>query len=72
MHTPSTALPSASTDPTDRSIPAMTSTYVMPTEAISSGGIWWVIIRNVPNERNRSESRPNTATRSTRTVTMAR
>ncbi|MDR8957512.1 hypothetical protein FEP76_06041 [Burkholderia multivorans] len=38
---------SASTEPTDRSIPAMISTNVIPTDITTRSGIWFAIVLNV-------------------------
>ena len=51
MSVPSTAPDSASTEPTDRSIPPMTSTYVMPTAVSTVAGIWLAIVVNVFAEK---------------------
>src|ERR1700744_5666688 len=42
-----TDAPSASTEPTDRSMPAMISTNVMPTAITTRSGIWLAIVLNV-------------------------
>ena len=42
-----TAAPRASTEPTDRSMPAMISTNVMPTDITTRSGIWFAIVLNV-------------------------
>ena len=41
------AAPSASTEPTDRSMPAMISTNVMPIDITTRSGIWLAIVLNV-------------------------
>ena len=49
--TPSTAPESASSDPTDRSMPPAMITNVMPVATSSTSGTWLAIVRMVVGER---------------------
>ena len=65
---PSTALLSASTEPTERSIPPMTSTNVIPIAITASAGIWFASVTRVTRVRKWSLSAPNSASSSASTT----
>src|SRR6266511_1982741 len=71
MARPRTALVRPSTDPTERSMPAITRTKVRPTATITPSGTWFAIVRNVARLKKRSVATEKAATRPTRTPSRA-
>ena len=60
--TPSTAPDRASTEPTDRSIPPVMTTSVMPVATRSTSGSWFAMVRTVVAVRKCSVAAPNPMT----------
>jgi hypothetical protein len=69
---PSSALLSASTDPTDRSIPPTTSTNVIPIAITTSAGIWFASVTSVTRVRKCSLSAPKSTSSSASTASSPR
>ena len=69
--TPITAALSASTEPTERSMPPQINTSVIPTVTKVSAGSWFRIAERVPTEQKLSVNREKTANK-TPNVTSTR
>ncbi len=69
---PSTAPDKAITEPTDRSIPAMINTNVIPTAAMVTSATWLARVRKVACVRKLSAERPKTTISVTRAIVMPR
>jgi hypothetical protein len=73
MKAPMTVPARPSTEPTERSIPAMIRTYVMPTAITTVAGLWLAMVWNVaPVTKGRSASRLKMTIRMIRTASMPR
>ena len=64
------ALTSASTEPTERSMPAVVMTKVIATATIISGAIWRKMLRRFACVRNVSVTREKTTTMTTKKTAM--
>ncbi len=68
---PRAALLKAITEPTDKSMAPIRSTKVRPTEAITSSGTWFAMVRRVGAVKKRSVTREKPSTRAASTSSKA-